>query len=113
SMALCRWEREDFRNQPTWVVGGFICVVSWDFSFSANTLCLVEPQAVRQLIRDVLEIGRLKASYLDIRKNRVLAEFLYIQEPFAMRELLSAYTEESAAYTTPKATEASPSPLAP
>jgi hypothetical protein len=91
SMALCRWEREDFRNQPTWVVGGFICVVSWDFSFSANTLCLVEPQAVRQLIRDVLEIGRLKASYLDIRKSRVLAEFLYIQEPFAMRELLNAY----------------------
>jgi hypothetical protein len=73
------------------VVGGFICVVSWDFSFSAHALNLIEPQAIRQTLRDVLEIGRMQASYIDIRKPRTLAPFLYIQEPFAMRDLISAY----------------------
>lgn len=92
SMALCRWEREDFRNKPTWMVGGILCLVSWDYSFSANALCMIEPQAVRQIIRDVLDIGQMKASYLDYRERRVLAEYLYIQEPFAMRELIIAYT---------------------
>ena len=91
SLALCRWQRSDFRRQPTWVVGGFICVVSWDFSFSAHALSLIEPQAIRQTLRDVLDIGRMQASYIDIRKPRTLAPFLYIQEPFALRDLISAY----------------------
>ena len=91
SLALCRWQRSDFRRQPTWVCGGFICVVTWDFSFSAYALNLVEPQAIRQTIRDVLDIGRMQASYIDIRQRRPLAPYLYIQEPFALRDLLSAY----------------------
>ena len=91
SLAFCRWQRSDFRRQPAWVVGGFICVVTWDFSFSAYALNLIEPQAIRQTLRDVLDIGRMQASYIDIRDRRVLAPYLYIQEPFALRDLISAY----------------------
>ena len=91
SLAFCRWQRSDFRRQPTWVCGGFICVVTWDFSFSAYALNLIEPQAIRQTLRDVLDIGRMQASYIDIRQPRTLAPFLYIQEPFALRDLIGAY----------------------
>jgi hypothetical protein len=91
SLAFCRWDRGDFRRQPTWVCGGFICVVTWDFSFSAYALNLIEPQAIRQTLRDVLDIGRMQASYIDIRQPRALAPFLYIQEPFALRDLIGAY----------------------
>lgn len=91
SLAFCRWQRSDFRRQPTWVCGGFIVVVTWDFSFSAYALNLVEPQAIRQTIRDALDIGRMQASYIDIRGNRPQAPYLYIQEPFALRDLINAY----------------------
>jgi len=79
SLAFCRWERDDFRRKPTWVVGGFICVVTWDFSFAAHALNLIEPQAMRETIRDALDIGRMQASYIDIRKRRTMAPFLYMQ----------------------------------
>jgi hypothetical protein len=39
----------------------------------------------------VLDIGRMQASYIDIRQRRTLAPFLYIQEPFALRDLIGAY----------------------
>jgi hypothetical protein len=91
SLALCRWNRADWRNQPTWVCGGFICIVGWDFSFAADTLSMVEPQALRTVVRDILGIGQLQGSYIDKAKPGTLYGILYTQDPFALQIMISRY----------------------
>jgi hypothetical protein len=91
SLALCRWEGEGFRRQPTWVVGGaFVCVVSWDFSFAADTMALVDPQGLRNVVQDVLAIGKMRGSYINVH-NASCDWVLYLQDPFALQEIISRY----------------------
>jgi hypothetical protein len=91
SMAFCRWNREDFRRRPIWACGGFMCEVAWDFSFAADTLCQIDPASVRQLVGDVLGIGKMQGSYIDLQNPRTQSWILYIQDPFALRELINSY----------------------
>jgi len=92
SLALCRWEGAQFRNQPTWVVGGaFICVTAWDFSFATDTMMLVDPIALRNVVRDVLGIGQMKGSYISVRELKNEHGILYLQDPFALQELVRRY----------------------
>jgi hypothetical protein len=90
SLAFCRWDREEYRNHPTWACGGFMCVVSWDFSFSSDCLCLLDPAGVRHIIGDVLGIGQMRGSYIPLSGSDV-GWILYIQDPFALRDLINSY----------------------
>jgi len=68
-----------------------MCQVAWDFSFSGDTLCQVDPAAIRQLVGDVLGIGKMQGSYIDLQAARTQTWILYIQDPFALRELIISY----------------------
>ena len=91
SLAMCRWNREDFRNHPSWAAGGFMCLTVWDFSFAADSLCQIDPDGVRHIIKDVLGIGQMKGSYVDLQSPRLQTWILYIQDPFAFRDLINSY----------------------
>jgi hypothetical protein len=91
TLALSRWNREEFRNHPTWSVWGFMCMTAWDFSFTGDSLCLLDPSGERQIIKDVLGIGQMKGSYIDLQEPRLQTWILYIQDPFALRDLINSY----------------------
>jgi hypothetical protein len=46
---------------------------------------------VRHIIRDVLAIGQMKGSYVDLKEPRLQTWILYIQDPFAFRDLINSY----------------------
>ncbi|WP_127473924.1 MGH1-like glycoside hydrolase domain-containing protein [Microbacterium sulfonylureivorans] len=103
SLAALRWEGPEFRRQPTWIVGGvFICQTAWDFSFAADAMSLVDPQSLRNVILDVLDIGKMETSYIDVHAVRPLddphaditgdySHLLYLQDPFALQTIISRY----------------------
>jgi hypothetical protein len=85
SLAFCRWDYPAARTHPVWLAGGFHTVVAWDFSFTADALCEVDPRGVRQVVDDVLSIGQMKGSYIDTDRAANQNGILYIMDPFASR----------------------------
>ena len=93
SLAFCRFDYPAARVHPTWLCGGFHIIVAWDFSYAGDALSLIEPQSVRQVVWDVLGIGKLQGSYINPDQPRSEYGILYIQDPFALQELISSYVK--------------------
>ena len=90
SMALSRWERKNFARNPQWLVGGFMIRTAWDFSFCADVLAMADLQAVQDVVTDVLAVGKMHRSYLN-PQGKTIHHILYIQDPFALKELIHAH----------------------
>jgi hypothetical protein len=89
SMALCRFDRDDYYRNPLWLVGGYMTRVAWDFSFSADVLAMTDPEGLEYLIVDAMNLGRGQHSW--ISPEGIAGDTLYIQEPFALQTMINAY----------------------
>ncbi len=90
SLFLSRWEREDFMENPMWQVGWFPIQTAWDFMFCADLMAKIDPGIVRDIVVNVLEIGKMECSYIG-RHGTQWVPILYIQDPFALQHLIEVY----------------------
>ena len=90
-LAFSRFDYPGCRVHPIWLASLFNCVVAWDFSFVGDTMSVVDPHAVRQIVADVLGIGQMQSSYIALDSPKSLFPILYIQDPFALQELITSY----------------------
>ena len=93
SVMECRWERDEFNLNPFWAVGTWIFTITWDNSFSANVLSMLDPESMREAIIIPFKEGKMKRTYISPRGAE--GDILYLQEPFALLMMLNAYLKQT------------------
>jgi hypothetical protein len=90
TLVVTRWDYPQARNHPTWWSWSGPLLTAWDFSFGADTFSLIDPQFLRAVVLDVLGIGKMQASYIDPDVPNAQSPILYIQDPFALQDVVSS-----------------------
>ncbi len=89
----CKWERENFIANPFWAVGSWLFTITWDNSFTARVLAMLDAESLKETIKLPLREGRLERTY--IGWAGAAGDILYLQEPFALQTMIEAYLDQT------------------
>lgn len=86
----CKYERNDFVVNPFWASGTWPISMIWDQCFAEEALSMLNPESVKESIKLVLRLGKMKRSYIYYNGTTPLY-ILYLQDPFAIQTMIDAY----------------------
>jgi hypothetical protein len=89
TVLMCRWERDNFIANPFWSVGTWVFTITWDTSFSAHLIAMLDADSLRLAIITSLREVQIKQTW--VAWYGVLPNSLYMQEPFALQTMVDAY----------------------
>jgi len=93
SVIESKWERENFIISPFWAVGTWLFTITWDNSFFADMLSMMDPKSMRETILTAMREGKMECTY--VGWNGGGPGIVYIQEPFALRIMIDAYLRQT------------------
>jgi len=93
SVVESRWQRENFIVDPFWAVGTWLFTITWDNSFFADMLSMIDPQSMRETIMTAMGEGKMECTYIGWSGGS--PGIIYIQEPFALRVMIDAYLRQT------------------
>ncbi len=93
SVLMCRYERDDFIISPFWSVGTWLYTISWDNSFAADVIAMLDAPSLKRTLQLNFEDGQMKRTYIGWMGSSW--DNLYIQEPFAQQVMIEAYLKQT------------------
>lgn len=97
SVLMSRYENPNYITNPFWAVGYWPFTISWDNSYSADVLAMLDPAGLKEAILTDLREVKLKRTYVSWKG--AYWDNLYIQEPFALQIMIEAYLRHTGDYT--------------
>jgi len=97
SVMMSRYENPNYISDVFWAVGMWPYTISWDNSYSADVLAMLEPESLKGTILTDFEHVRMKRTY--VGWNGAHWDNLYIQEPFALQIMIEAYLRHTSDYS--------------
>ena len=89
TMLMCRLERPNYVATPFYDFGQLRgASVLWDLSFASSTIALLEPEALKGMVRAHLQSGIFKATYTNWKGD---GSGWYAQSPFALLRIVNDY----------------------
>jgi len=89
SVMMSRYENPNYISDVFWAVGMWPFTISWDTSYSADVIAMMDPKSLKGAIITDFEEVQMKKTYVGY--NGAYWENLYIQEPFALQIMIEAY----------------------
>lgn len=90
TLLTCRYTRPDYKTNPFFMIGNWPFATTWDNSFAAQIMGLLDAQNFRETIKMHLSEGKMKSSYMSCYSDFMMP-IIYLNEPFALQNLLEAY----------------------
>ena len=97
SVMMSRYENPNYISDVFWAVGMWPYTISWDNSYSADILAMLEPESLKGAILTDFEHVKMKRTY--VAWNGAFWDNLYIQEPFALQIMIEAYLRHTNDYS--------------
>ncbi len=97
TMLMSRYENPNYISDVFWAVGMWPYTISWDNSYSADILAMLEPESLKGAILTDFEHVKMKRTY--VGWNGAFWDNLYIQEPFALQIMIEAYLRHTDDYS--------------
>lgn len=97
SVLMSRYENPNYITPVFWAVGYWPFTISWDNSYSADILAMLDPQSFKETILTDFRYVKLKRTYVGWKG--AFWDNLYIQEPFALQIMLEAYLRHTDDYS--------------
>jgi len=97
SVLMSRYENPNYITNPFWAVGYWPFTISWDNSYSADVLAMLDPAALKEAILTDFREVKLKRTYVSWKG--AYWDNLYIQEPFALQIMIEAYLRHTGDFT--------------
>ncbi|HUX97276.1 MAG TPA: hypothetical protein VMV47_16190 [Bacteroidales bacterium] len=97
SVLMSRYENPNYITNPFWAVGYWPFTISWDNSYSADILAMLDPESLKDAILTDFREVKLKRTYVSWKG--AFWDNLYIQEPFALQIMLEAYLRHTGDYS--------------
>ena len=97
SVLMSRYENPNYITNPFWAVGYWPFTISWDNSYSADILAMLDPASLKEAILTDFREVKLKRTYVSWKG--AFWDNLYIQEPFALQIMIEAYVRHTGDYT--------------
>lgn len=97
SVMMSRYENPNYISDVFWAVGTWPYTISWDNSYSSDVLAMLEPVSLKGAIMTDFEHVKMKRTY--VAWNGAHWDNLYIQEPFALQTMISAYLRHTEDYS--------------
>jgi hypothetical protein len=97
TMLMSRYENPNYISDVFWAVGMWPFTISWDNSYSADILAMLEPESLKGAILTDFEHVKMKRTY--VGWNGAYWDNLYIQEPFALQIMIEAYLRHTSDYS--------------
>lgn len=97
SVMMSRYENPNYISDVFWAVGMWPYTISWDNSYSADVLAMLEPESLKGAILTDFEHVKMKRTY--VGWNGAYWDNLYIQEPFALQIMIEAYLRHTGDYS--------------
>ena len=89
SVLMSRYENPNYICSVFWAVGTWPFTISWDNSYTADLIAMLDPESLREAILVDFENVRMKRTYVSWKG--AFWDNLYIQEPFALQIMIEAY----------------------
>ena len=89
SVLMSRYENPNYITNPFWAVGYWPFTISWDNSYSADILAMLDPASLKEAILTDFREVKMKKTYVSWKG--AYWDNLYIQEPFALQIMIEAY----------------------
>jgi len=97
SVMMSRYENPNYISKVFWAVGTWPYTISWDTSYSSDIIAMLDPESLKQAILTDFENVKMKRTY--VSWNGAFWDNLYIQEPFALQNMLEAYLRHTNDYS--------------
>lgn len=97
SVMMSRYENPNYITDIFWSVGMWPYTISWDNSYTADILAMLEPESLKGAILTDFEQVKMKRTY--VGWNGANWDNLYIQEPFALQIMIEAYLRHTDDYS--------------
>ena len=97
SVLMSRYENPNYITNPFWAVGYWPFTISWDNSYSADILAMLDPAGLREAILTDFREVKMKRTYVSWKG--AFWDNLYIQEPFALQIMIEAYLRHTGDYS--------------
>jgi hypothetical protein len=93
TVLMCRLDRSDYIVRPFYDLGRLDgSSVLWDLSFTSSAIALLEPDALRGMVRAHLKSGIFNATYMKWNGNGFA---WYAQSPFALLRIVNDYLAQT------------------
>jgi hypothetical protein len=93
TVLMCRWERTNFVANPFWSVGTWVYTITWDTSFAADAIAMLDPESLKLAVVTGLREVKMEKTYVGWYGARWGG--LYMQEPFALQTMIEAYVAQT------------------
>jgi hypothetical protein len=97
SVLMCRYENPNFLTNPFWTVGTWPFTISWDNSYTADVLAMLDAKSLKEAILTDLRNVNMKRTYVSWKG--AFWDNIYIQEPFALQVMIEAYIRHTNDYS--------------
>jgi hypothetical protein len=97
SVLMSRYENPNYITNPFWAVGYWPFTISWDNSYSADILAMLDPVSLKEAILTDFREVKMKRTYVSWKG--AFWDNLYIQEPFALQLMIEAYLRHTNDYS--------------
>ena len=97
SVLMSRYDNPNYIINPFWAVGYWPFTISWDNSYSADILAMLDPVSLKEAILTDFREVKMKRTYVSWKG--AYWDNLYIQEPFALQLMIEAYLRHTGDYT--------------
>lgn len=97
SVLMCSYENPNFITNPFWAVGTWQFTISWDNSYAADVLAMLDAKSLKEAILTDLREVKMKRTYVSWKG--AYWDNIYIQEPFALQIMIEAYLRHTGDYS--------------